>query len=215
VRRKLEAMLQAVQKGVLCNPRASVEETLVLCHSVINDGVSRDERAAEASADPSLKEMTLGAAPRGEKELGNRVWERGWYLVRLPEPGSDPTVTMEKGLNAGDRYKRAKYGDDDEDDDAPERGGAKTTTTTTLAALARSDEDVPPNFDLLVVFALGLLRALLRKMSGACRVFIFLLAFLSLSLSLCLSLRVLPARSLIFSRGRGGMIVTKSNADVQ
>ena len=40
-----------------------------------------------------------------------------------------------------------------------------------IKALARSTDDVPPNFNLLVVFALGLLRALLRKMSGTRRTF--------------------------------------------
>jgi hypothetical protein len=70
----------------------------------------------------------------------------------------------------GERYKRAKYGDDD-DDDAPERASARgetggSATPRGLKALARSTNDVPPNFNLLVVFALGLLRALLRKMSG-------------------------------------------------
>ena len=50
-----------------------------------------------------------------------------------------------------------------------EAGGAATTRG--IKALARSTDDVPPNFNLLVVFALGLLRALLRKMSGTRRTF--------------------------------------------
>ena len=74
----------------------------------------------------------------------------------------------------GERYKRAKYGDDE--DDAPERASARgeaggAATTPGIKALARSTDDVPPNFNLLVVFALGLLRALLRKMSGTRRTF--------------------------------------------
>ena len=74
----------------------------------------------------------------------------------------------------GERYKRAKYGDDE--DDAPERASARgeaggAATTRGIKALARSTDDVPPNFNLLVVFALGLLRALLRKMSGTRRTF--------------------------------------------
>ena len=64
------------------------------------------------------------------------------------------------GPAAGDRYKKAKYGDDD--DDAADGGNAASG----IAALAGSAEDVPPNFEILVVFALGLLRAMLRKMSG-------------------------------------------------
>ena len=50
-----------------------------------------------------------------------------------------------------------------------ESAGGKSKKKVGVAAViahARSDEEVPPNFDLLVTFALGLLRALLRKMSG-------------------------------------------------
>ena len=65
------------------------------------------------------------------------------------------------GPAAGDRYKKAKYGDDEEEDAA-----GKDKTVAGVAALAGSAEDVPPNFEILVAFALGLLRALLRKMSG-------------------------------------------------
>ena len=76
-----------------------------------------------------------------------------------------------KGPEAGERYKKAKYGEDDEDDGPPEEesaggGKKKKKTPGALADLAMSANDVPPNFNLLVVFALGLLRALLRKMSG-------------------------------------------------
>jgi len=85
-------------------------------------------------------------------------------------------------LADGERYKRAKYGDDE--DDAPERASARgeaggAATTPGIKALARSTDDVPPNFNLLVVFALGLLRALLRKMSGTRRTFALALALAS------------------------------------
>ena len=60
-----------------------------------------------------------------------------------------------------------------DDDGLPEEESAgggkkkkKKKTPGALADLAMSANDVPPNFNLLVVFALGLLRALLRKMSG-------------------------------------------------
>ena len=103
------------------------------------------------------------------------------YLIKLPTPGSDPNVVEAKGPEAGERYKKAKYGDDDEEDDnaaaPPEEesaGGGKCKKKKTQGALAdlaaqSAANDVPPNFNLLVVFALGLLRALLRKMSGEAR----------------------------------------------
>ena len=81
LRRKLEAALSAVQKGLLANPHASPEEMLILVHSVINDGVSQEERAAEeAKREATMQEdMTLGQGAKGQKETGNRVWERGWW----------------------------------------------------------------------------------------------------------------------------------------
>ena len=81
LRRKLEAALAAVQKGLLANPHASPEEMLILVHSVINDGVSQEERAAEeAKREATMQEdMTLGQGAKGQKETGNRVWERGWW----------------------------------------------------------------------------------------------------------------------------------------
>ena len=88
------------------------------------------------------------------------VFERDRFLIKLPAPGSDRFVLEDAGPAAGDRYKKAKYGDDD--DDAADGGNAASG----IAALAGSAEDVPPNFEILVVFALGLLRAMLRKMSG-------------------------------------------------
>ena len=61
--------------------------------------------------------------------------------------------------------------DDDDNGEPPEEesaggGKSKKKASGALANLAQSANDVPPNFNLLVVFALGLLRALLRKMSG-------------------------------------------------
>ena len=91
------------------------------------------------------------------------------YLIKLPAAGSDKYIKEDKGPEAGDRYKKAKYGGPDSDDEAPEKQsahGGKKVGVAAVIANARSDEDVPPNFDLLVTFALGLLRALLRKMSG-------------------------------------------------
>jgi U3 small nucleolar RNA-associated protein 20 len=89
------------------------------------------------------------------------VFKRDRFLIKLPAPGSDRFVLEDAGPAAGDRYKKAKYGDD-ETSDAGDGGPAATG----IAALAGSAEDVPPNFEILVVFALGLLRAMLRKMSG-------------------------------------------------
>ena len=78
LKRKLEGCLTAVQKGVLNNPHASPEEMLVLVHSVVNDGVSKEEREREEAEAPKLEEMTLGMAKKGQKETGNRVWDNGW-----------------------------------------------------------------------------------------------------------------------------------------
>ena len=81
LKRQLEACLTSVQKGLLNNPHASPEETLVLVHSVVNDGISQEERQAEydeAVAQGHLEVNTLGMKQRGEKEMGNRVWENGW-----------------------------------------------------------------------------------------------------------------------------------------
>ena len=89
------------------------------------------------------------------------MFKRDRFLIKLPAPGSDRFVLDDAGPAAGDRYKKAKYGDD-ETSDAGDGGPAATG----IAALAGSAEDVPPNFEILVVFALGLLRAMLRKMSG-------------------------------------------------
>ena len=80
LRIKLELYLQAVMRGFLRNKNASPEATLVLCYSVINDGISRDERIAEREQSNTLEEMTLGEQKRGVKETGNRVWENGWYV---------------------------------------------------------------------------------------------------------------------------------------
>ena len=93
------------------------------------------------------------------------------YLIKLPAAGSDKYLKEDKGPEAGDRYKKAKYGGDSDDDAPPEEesAGGKSKKKVGVAAVianARSDEEVPPNFDLLVTFALGLLRALLRKISG-------------------------------------------------
>jgi hypothetical protein len=76
----MDAYLQAVAKGVLSNPRLAPEATLVLVYSVINDGVTRDERIAATERAGKLEETTLGEAARGEKEKGNRVWENGWCV---------------------------------------------------------------------------------------------------------------------------------------
>jgi len=81
LKRQIEACLASVQKGVLNNKHAVPEETLVLVHSVVNDGISQEERQAEymeAVAQGHLEDNQLGARRRGEKETGNRVWERGW-----------------------------------------------------------------------------------------------------------------------------------------
>ena len=81
LKRQLEACLTSVQKGLLNNPHASPEETLVLVHSVVNDGISQEERQAEydeAVAQGHLEVNALGTKQRGEKEMGNRVWENGW-----------------------------------------------------------------------------------------------------------------------------------------
>ena len=80
LRAKTDAYLQAVAKGVLSNPRLAPEATLVLVYSVINDGVTRDERLAATERAGKLEETTLGEAARGEKEKGNRVWENGWCV---------------------------------------------------------------------------------------------------------------------------------------
>ena len=91
------------------------------------------------------------------------------YFIKLPAAGSDKYIKEDKGPEAGDRYKKAKYGGPDSDDEAPEKQsahGGKKVGVAAVIANARSDENVPPSFDLLVTFALGLLRALLRKMSG-------------------------------------------------
>ena len=78
---KIEAYAQAVAKGVLRNPRLSPEATLVLVYSVINDGVTRDERVAATESSMKLEETKLGEAKRGQKETGNRVWENGWCVL--------------------------------------------------------------------------------------------------------------------------------------
>ena len=83
LKRQLEACLTSVQKGLLNNPHASPEETLVLVHSVVNDGISQEERQAEydeavAQGHLEVDTYTLGMKQRGEKEMGNRVWENGW-----------------------------------------------------------------------------------------------------------------------------------------
>ena len=83
LRAKAELYAQAVAKGVLRNPRLDPEATLVLVYSVINDGVTRDERVAETERSGKLEETRLGEAARGEKERGNRVWENGWCVVRV------------------------------------------------------------------------------------------------------------------------------------
>jgi hypothetical protein len=81
LRVKIEAYAQAVAKGVLRNPRLSPEATLVLVYSVINDGVTRDERVAATESSMKLEETKLGEAKRGQKETGNRVWENGWCVL--------------------------------------------------------------------------------------------------------------------------------------
>ena len=81
LRAKIEAYAQAVAKGVLRNPRMDPEATLVLMYSVIDDGVTRDERVAKAERSGKLEETRLGEAARGEKERGNRVWENGWCVA--------------------------------------------------------------------------------------------------------------------------------------
>jgi U3 small nucleolar RNA-associated protein 20 len=81
LRLKIEAYAQAVAKGVLRNPRLSPEATLVLVYSVINDGVTRDERVAATESSMKLEETKLGEAKRGQKETGNRVWENGWCVL--------------------------------------------------------------------------------------------------------------------------------------
>ena len=68
----MEGCLTAVQKGVLHNPHASPEETLVLVHSVVNDGVSKEEREREDAEAPKLQEMTLGMAKKGQKGDGEQ-----------------------------------------------------------------------------------------------------------------------------------------------
>ena len=101
------------------------------------------------------------------------------YLIKLPAPGSDPTLRSDAGPAAGSRYKRAKYGVDEEDADERTLGGAsskKPSSSSAAAALtgrSRADDPgddddagVPPHFDLLVVFALGIVRAILRKAQG-------------------------------------------------
>lgn len=70
-------------------------------------------------------------------------------------------MVEDAGLAAGDRYKKAKYGEVEE---GGNDGVGKQLSG--IAALAGSVNDVPPNFEILVVFALSLLRALLKKMSG-------------------------------------------------
>ena len=80
LRAKIEAYAQAVAKGVLRNNRLSPEATLVLVYSVINDGVTRDERVASTESSEKLEETNLGEAKRGQKETGNRVWENGWCV---------------------------------------------------------------------------------------------------------------------------------------
>ena len=70
-------------------------------------------------------------------------------------------MVEDAGLAAGDRYKKAKYGEVEE---GGNDGAGKQLSG--IAALAGSVNDVPPNFEILVVFALSLLRALLKKMSG-------------------------------------------------
>ena len=80
LRAKIEAYAQAVAKGVLRNERLSPEATLVLVYSVINDGVTRDERVASTERSEKLEETKLGEAKRGQKETGNRVWENGWCV---------------------------------------------------------------------------------------------------------------------------------------
>jgi U3 small nucleolar RNA-associated protein 20 len=79
LRRKLEACLVAVQKGLLLNPHATPEEMLILVHSVVHDGVAAEERLAAEAAAPDMEEMTLGQGLKGHKETGNRVWENGWW----------------------------------------------------------------------------------------------------------------------------------------
>ena len=114
----------------------------------------------------SLKRRAFTLASRGETTCARATLTRdfpdthGRYLIKLPAPGSDRFVVEDTGPAAGDRYKKAKYGDDEDD---PLSSGKDAVG---IAALAGSAEDVPPNFEILVVFALGLLRALLRKMSG-------------------------------------------------
>ena len=66
---------------MLRNPRVSPEATLVLVYSVINDGVTRDERVAATESSMKLEETKLGEAKRGQKETGNRVWENGWCVL--------------------------------------------------------------------------------------------------------------------------------------
>ena len=41
------------------------------------------------------------------------------YLIKLPAAGSDKYIKEDKGPEAGDRYKKAKYGGPDSDDEAP------------------------------------------------------------------------------------------------
>ena len=65
---------------MLKNKHASTEQTLVLCYSVINDGVTRDEAVKQQEASQTLEENTLGEQKRGVKEFGNRVWENGWCV---------------------------------------------------------------------------------------------------------------------------------------
>ena len=48
------------------------------------------------------------------------------YLIKLPAAGSDKYIKEDKGPEAGDRYKKAKYGGPDSDDEAPRRSRVHT-----------------------------------------------------------------------------------------
>ena len=124
----------------------------------------------------SLRNSASHRRPRAAAPLSAR---RRRYLIKLPAPGSDPTLRSDAGPAAGSRYKRAKYGVDEEDADERTLGGAsskKPSSSSAAAALtgrSRADDPgddddagVPPHFDLLVVFALGIVRAILRKAQG-------------------------------------------------
>ena len=67
------------------------------------------------------------------------------HLIKLPAAGSDKYLKEDKGPEAGDRYKKAKYGGDSDDDAEEESAGGKSKKKVGVAAVianARSDEEV-------------------------------------------------------------------------